>query len=141
MLTNFFVFFSDIERNCVLKTFYESITHVDSTISNVQFLHHHWEQPYNACTGPNCVYCLKGPQSSITFSSMNSDSGLTTINTISTSVGDGFIRFTIDKTVYRKFSKHSVIIHKKIMTILYLELLHPSCALFRLLKLFWVWFV
>ena len=103
-----FIFFSDIERNCVLKTFYESITHVDSTISNVQFLHHHWEQPYNACTGPNCVYCLKGPQSSITFSSMNSDSGLTTINTISTSVGDGFIRFTIDKTVYRKFSKHSV---------------------------------
>ena len=36
---------------------------------------------------------------------MNSDSGLTTINTISTSVGDGFIRFTIDKTVYREFTQ------------------------------------
>ena len=30
---------------------------------------------------------------------------------------------------------------EKILTILYLESLHPSCALFRLLKLFWVWFV
>ena len=39
----------------------------------------------------------------MTFTSMNSDSGLTSIHTMPTNVGDGFFRFTINNTVFRKF--------------------------------------
>ena len=93
---------SDTERSCVYKSFYDSIIDGESDILNVQYLHHHWEQPYNECTGfPDCRYCLRGPSSNITFSSMNSDSGLTSV--MATNIGDGFFRFTINKTVFRKY--------------------------------------
>ena len=96
---------SETERNCVEGAFSRSIQDGESEITNVQYLHHHWEQPYNECTGrSDCRYCINRvmPPSSMTFTSMNSDSGLTSIHTMPTNVGDGFFRFVINNTVFRK---------------------------------------
>ena len=94
---------SETERNCVLEAFSKSIVDGQSEIEDVECLNHHWEQPYNACTGLDCRYCInRGPPASMTFTSMNSDSGLTSIHTVP--VGDGFFRFRIQKTVFRKFN-------------------------------------
>ena len=95
---------SEKEQKSVLDAFHQSIIDNESDISNVEYLHHHWEQPYNPCTASvgDCRYCLnKGPPSSMTFTSMNSDSGLTSIHTVPTNI-DGFFRFRIQKTVFRK---------------------------------------
>lgn len=95
---------SETERNAVEVVFDRSIKDRESSIRNVERLHHHWEQPYNECTGrPDCRYCINRvmPPSSMTFTSMNSDSGLTSIHTMPTNVGDGFFRFSIHNTVFR----------------------------------------
>ena len=94
---------SETERNCVLDVFYKSIIDGESDITEVQHLQHHWEQPYNECTGADCRYCLRGPPTSTwTFTSMNSDSGLTSIHTVPTNMSDGFFRFRINNTIFRK---------------------------------------
>ncbi len=98
---------SDKEVKCVCEAFSKSINDGESEISEVQFLQHHWEQPYNECTGgDDCRYCLKGPGQKTTFTTMNSDSGLTSIQTVPTNFAlcaDGFFRFKIQKTVFRKW--------------------------------------
>lgn len=97
---------SETERNCVFDCFSKTINDGESAeIDNVQYLQHHWEQPYNECTAPmDCRYCVRqnssGPK---TFTTMNSDSGLTSIQTVPTNFADGFFRFSINKTVFRKY--------------------------------------
>ena len=86
-----------------LNTFYFAFIDGESDIHDVQFLHHHWEQPYNECTGLDCRYCLRGPSERITFSSQCSESGLTTIHTMPNNIGDGYFRFRIENTVMRKY--------------------------------------
>ena len=97
---------SETERNCVWDFFNKSIADGESDIKDVKSLQHHWEQPYNECEkreGVDCRYCIRGPPSSRTFTSMNSDSGLMSTHTVPTIESNGFFRFRIKNTTFRKF--------------------------------------
>jgi hypothetical protein len=94
---------SETERNCTYESFHALINDGQSDIMAVEYLHHHWEQPYNECTGLDCRYCLRGPATNITFSSMNSGSGATTLHTVPTNCGDGFFRFSINNTLFSEY--------------------------------------
>ena len=91
---------SETERNCVFESFKTTIGDLESEIEEAQFLNHRWSDPHNECHGAECEFCIR-TSTFKTFTTMNSDSGLTSIQTVPNN--DGFFRFNINKTVFRKF--------------------------------------
>ena len=93
---------SEIEKKCVREAFNSLICDDQSNIKDAKYSRHRWDSN-EECTGmPSCFFCIREPET-MTFRHQNSDSGLRSVSTAPSNFGDGFFRFTMDDTVYRKF--------------------------------------
>ena len=93
---------SDIEKREVHKAFSSLIHDDQSDIRDAKYSRHRWEST-EECTGlPNCFFCIREPNEPMTFRHQNSNSGLTSVSTVSSNFDHGFFRFNIEDTTYRK---------------------------------------
>ena len=95
---------SEIEKKCVREAFNSLICDDQSDIKDAKYSRHRWDSN-EECTGmPSCFFCIREPET-MTFRHQNSDSGLRSVSTAPSNFGDGFFRFTMEDTTYRKY-KH-----------------------------------
>ena len=91
---------SEIEKREVRDAFSALICDDQSDIFDAKYVRHTWDSK-EECSGPNCRFCYREPET-ITFRHQNSDSGLRSVSTAPVSIAEGFFRFKIDETTFRK---------------------------------------